>query len=162
MLVRLLTKPNKNNNNKKVHFLIIVCCVCVFITRLLSLSLSFVVSNTFVFCFLFLSFTVPVRPRRMIRETYTFDTVASNTISNGELTAYRIIKLHRCMKFKVAFFHIYFSFFSFLSDKCAVTCLRGGIEVQKSTVTCEIKSGCKLIQKTGECCPEYQCGMCVK
>lgn len=40
-----------------------------------------------------------------------------------------------------------------------VTCIHDGIEVQKSTVKCEVKSGCKLIQKTGECCPEYQCGM---
>lgn len=40
----------------------------------------------------------------------------------------------------------------------AVTCLRDGVEVQKSSVKCEIKTGCRLIQKTGECCPEYQCG----
>lgn len=59
-----------------------------------ALSLSFDDSYTILFSFSF-SFTVPVRPRRMIRETYTFDTDASNTISNGELTAYRIIKLHR-------------------------------------------------------------------
>lgn len=39
------------------------------------------------------------------------------------------------------------------------TCLRDGIEVQKSSVNCEIKTGCRRIQKTGECCPEYQCGM---
>lgn len=45
-------------------------------------------------------------------------------------------------------------------SKCEfpVTCLRDGIEVQKSTVECEVKSGCRLIQKTGQCCPEYQCG----
>lgn len=40
----------------------------------------------------------------------------------------------------------------------SATCLRDGVEVQKSTVKCEVKSGCRLIQKTGECCPEYQCG----
>lgn len=37
-------------------------------------------------------------------------------------------------------------------------CLKDGIEVDKSTVQCDIKTGCRLIQKTGECCPEYQCG----
>lgn len=42
--------------------------------------------------------------------------------------------------------------------KIAATCFQDGIEVQKSSVKCEIKTGCKLIQKTGECCPEYQCG----
>lgn len=37
------------------------------------------------------------------------------------------------------------------------TCLNDGVEVQKSSVKCEIKTGCKLIQRTGECCPDYQC-----
>lgn len=41
-----------------------------------------------------------------------------------------------------------------------VTCLKDGKEVLKSSVECEVKIGCKLIQKTGECCPEYQCGKC--
>lgn len=50
---------------------------------ILSLSLSL---------FLF-SFAVPVRPRRMVRETY-FDAVATNTISNGKLTSYRQNQVH--------------------------------------------------------------------
>lgn len=53
--------------------------------------------------------------------------------------------MHRKNKFKVIFLIL------------TATCLRDGVEVQKSAVKCEIKTGCKLIQKTGECCPEYQC-----
>jgi hypothetical protein len=30
--------------------------------------------------------------------------------------------------------------------------------VPKTTINCEKKAGCRAIQKTGECCPEYQCG----
>lgn len=45
---------------------------------------------------------------------------------------------------------------------CTVTCFQNGTEVQKSTVTCEVKNGCRLIQKTGQCCPEYQCGTYVE
>lgn len=108
-------------------------------------------------------FAVPVRPRRMIPATYTFDTDASNTISNGELTAYRIIKLHRNSRSQLISNVCFFaSFFLPHSDRmhiCTVTCFQNGIEVQKSKISCEIKSGCKLIQKTGQCCPEYQCGM---
>lgn len=44
------------------------------------------------------------------------------------------------------------------STSLIVTCLKDGKEVLKSSVECEVKIGCKLIQKTGECCPEYQCG----
>lgn len=46
--------------------------------RLFFLSFSF-----------YYSFTVPVRPRRMVRDTFAFDAVNSNTISNGELTSFR-------------------------------------------------------------------------
>lgn len=112
MLVRLLTKPNNHKNNNKKSSFLNNCLFVVFV--FLSLFFFFLFHLLLLtHLFFFLSFTVPVRPRRMIRETYTFDTVAtSNTISNGELTAYRIIKLHRYMKFKVAFFsHLFFFLF---------------------------------------------------
>lgn len=33
-----------------------------------------------------------------------------------------------------------------------------GAHILKQTITCENKPGCRAIQKTGECCPDYQCG----
>ncbi|XP_055389454.1 uncharacterized protein DDB_G0283357 [Condylostylus longicornis] len=37
------------------------------------------------------------------------------------------------------------------------TCLLDGIITKRATIHCETKPGCKAIQKTGYCCPEYQC-----
>lgn len=109
----------------------------------------------------------------MVGETYSLDAaVASNTISNGEFTSYRNIQVHLSVQFKVhkiknicysfsykfGFVFISLYIFTCLVLTNTVTCFQDGIEVQKSSVKCEIKTGCKLIQKTGECCPDYQCG----
>lgn len=40
----------------------------------------------------------------------------------------------------------------------SLICHNEGKDVPKSSVYCEVKSGCRAIQKTGECCPQYQCG----
>lgn len=99
------------------------------------------------FCVFFhYSFTVPVRPRRMVRETFTFDAVNSNTISNGELTIFFFENQVHLLNSRSFVLYI------------VATCFRDGVEVQKSSVTCEIKTGCRLLQKTGQCCPDYQCG----
>ncbi|XP_058814356.1 uncharacterized protein LOC131678303 [Topomyia yanbarensis] len=37
------------------------------------------------------------------------------------------------------------------------TCLYDGTQVTRVSIVCEKKPGCRAIQKTGECCPEYQC-----
>ncbi|XP_065076800.1 uncharacterized protein LOC135700265 isoform X2 [Ochlerotatus camptorhynchus] len=37
------------------------------------------------------------------------------------------------------------------------TCLYDGSQVSRTSITCEKKHGCRAIQKTGECCPDYQC-----
>lgn len=42
---------------------------------------------------------------------------------------------------------------SFFAD----TCLYDGSQVSRTSITCEKKHGCRAIQKTGECCPDYQC-----
>ncbi|XP_031623752.1 flocculation protein FLO11 [Contarinia nasturtii] len=89
-------------NSKYLRWSPLYTCCCIFV----------ILSSTVI--------AVPVRSRRMVRETFSFDATNSNTISNE-------------------------------------TCFHDGVEVQKSSVTCEIKTGCKLIQKTGECCPDYQC-----
>ncbi|XP_062548816.1 mucin-22 isoform X2 [Armigeres subalbatus] len=39
----------------------------------------------------------------------------------------------------------------------ADTCLYDGTQVSRTSITCEKKHGCRAIQKTGECCPDYQC-----
>lgn len=39
----------------------------------------------------------------------------------------------------------------------ADTCLYDGSQVSRTSITCEKKHGCRAIQKTGECCPDYQC-----
>ncbi|XP_049534506.1 mucin-19-like [Anopheles darlingi] len=36
-------------------------------------------------------------------------------------------------------------------------CLYDGSYVERSTISCEKKHGCRAIQKTGECCPDFQC-----
>ncbi|XP_035775040.1 serine-rich adhesin for platelets-like [Anopheles albimanus] len=36
-------------------------------------------------------------------------------------------------------------------------CLHDGSYVERSTISCEKKHGCRAIQKTGECCPDFQC-----
>lgn len=41
------------------------------------------------------------------------------------------------------------------------TCLKDGFEVPRTGVYCEKKAGCRAIQKTGQCCPDYQCGKCI-
>ncbi|XP_059613420.1 uncharacterized protein LOC132259706 [Phlebotomus argentipes] len=41
--------------------------------------------------------------------------------------------------------------------KEAEKCLLDGVLVPKSQATCATKPGCRVIQKTGECCPEFQC-----
>lgn len=38
------------------------------------------------------------------------------------------------------------------------TCMKDGFEVPKADVHCEKRVGCRAIQKTGQCCPDYQCG----
>ncbi|EAT47163.2 AAEL001722-PA [Aedes aegypti] len=42
---------------------------------------------------------------------------------------------------------------NFIAD----TCLYDGTQVSRTSITCEKKHGCRAIQKTGECCPDYQC-----
>uniref|UniRef100_A0A182Y3I1 Uncharacterized protein n=1 Tax=Anopheles stephensi TaxID=30069 RepID=A0A182Y3I1_ANOST len=37
-------------------------------------------------------------------------------------------------------------------------CLYDGSYIERSAIACEKKHGCRAIQKTGECCPDYQCG----
>ncbi|XP_058453235.1 uncharacterized protein LOC131431496 isoform X2 [Malaya genurostris] len=37
------------------------------------------------------------------------------------------------------------------------TCLYDGTQVTRVSIVCEKKPGCRAIQKTGECCPEFQC-----
>ncbi len=37
------------------------------------------------------------------------------------------------------------------------TCLKDGYEVPKNSVHCIKKVGCRAIQKSGQCCPDYQC-----
>ncbi|XP_055636322.1 uncharacterized protein LOC129775513 isoform X2 [Toxorhynchites rutilus septentrionalis] len=37
------------------------------------------------------------------------------------------------------------------------TCLYDGSQVSRTSIVCEKKHGCRAIQKTGECCPDYQC-----
>nr|XP_036233489.1 serine-rich adhesin for platelets isoform X2 [Bactrocera oleae]XP_036233559.1 serine-rich adhesin for platelets isoform X2 [Bactrocera oleae] len=36
-------------------------------------------------------------------------------------------------------------------------CLLDGVLVMETTVTCEKQVGCRAIQKTGQCCPDYKC-----
>uniref|UniRef100_A0A182PCM8 VWFC domain-containing protein n=1 Tax=Anopheles epiroticus TaxID=199890 RepID=A0A182PCM8_9DIPT len=36
-------------------------------------------------------------------------------------------------------------------------CLYDGSYIERSAIACEKKHGCRAIQKTGECCPDYQC-----
>ena len=37
-------------------------------------------------------------------------------------------------------------------------CLLDGEYVPETTVFCEKQVGCRAIQKTGHCCPDYKCG----
>lgn len=37
------------------------------------------------------------------------------------------------------------------------TCQHDGSQVSRTSVVCEKKHGCRALQKTGECCPDYQC-----
>lgn len=37
-------------------------------------------------------------------------------------------------------------------------CLLDGEYVPETTVFCEKQVGCRAIQKTGHCCPDYRCG----
>ncbi|XP_055543920.1 uncharacterized protein LOC129729396 [Wyeomyia smithii] len=37
------------------------------------------------------------------------------------------------------------------------TCLYDGTQVSRVSIVCDKKPGCRAIQKTGECCPDYQC-----
>lgn len=39
----------------------------------------------------------------------------------------------------------------------AGTCILNGLQVSETTANCEKKPGCRVIQKTGYCCPDYQC-----
>lgn len=92
----------------------------------------------------------------MVSETYTtFDAINSNTISNGESDYESVLIIYNksnSMKYQ----HEQTKYFEYSTS--IVTCLKDGKEVLKSSVECEVKIGCKLIQRTGECCPEYQCG----
>lgn len=36
-------------------------------------------------------------------------------------------------------------------------CLHDGTQVSRTSIICQKKHGCRAIQKTGECCPDYQC-----
>uniref|UniRef100_A0A6B2E748 Putative conserved secreted protein n=1 Tax=Phlebotomus kandelakii TaxID=1109342 RepID=A0A6B2E748_9DIPT len=44
-----------------------------------------------------------------------------------------------------------------VTKESAEKCLFDGVLVPKSKATCASKPGCRVIQKTGECCPEFQC-----
>ncbi|XP_053692858.1 uncharacterized protein LOC128741235 isoform X2 [Sabethes cyaneus] len=37
------------------------------------------------------------------------------------------------------------------------TCLYDGTQISRVSIVCDKKPGCRAIQKTGECCPDYQC-----
>lgn len=37
------------------------------------------------------------------------------------------------------------------------TCQHDGTQVSRASIVCQKKHGCRAIQKTGECCPDYQC-----
>ncbi|XP_055681531.1 uncharacterized protein LOC129788985 [Lutzomyia longipalpis] len=47
--------------------------------------------------------------------------------------------------------------YQYVTKESAEKCLFDGALVPKSQATCESKPGCRVIQKTGECCPDFQC-----
>ncbi|KAL5278864.1 hypothetical protein ACFFRR_003477 [Megaselia abdita] len=46
---------------------------------------------------------------------------------------------------------------TFQQQQDGLNCLLDGILVPQATVYCEQKIGCRAIQKTGNCCPDYKC-----
>lgn len=44
-----------------------------------------------------------------------------------------------------------------ITQPTAGVCLHDGVAVPETSVVCVKKAGCRAIQKTGYCCPDYQC-----
>ncbi|KFB45228.1 hypothetical protein ZHAS_00013064 [Anopheles sinensis] len=76
-----------------------------------------------------------IRSRRMIREIYVENSAATVPENTPEVS----------------------SSSSSTNATASDMCLYDGSYVERSAIACEKKHGCRAIQKTGECCPDYQC-----
>uniref|UniRef100_A0AAG5D960 VWFC domain-containing protein n=1 Tax=Anopheles atroparvus TaxID=41427 RepID=A0AAG5D960_ANOAO len=75
-----------------------------------------------------------IRSRRMIREIYVDNSAATVPENAAEVSSS-----------------------SSANATASDMCLYDGSYVERSSIACEKKHGCRAIQKTGECCPDYQC-----
>uniref|UniRef100_A0A182Q0M8 VWFC domain-containing protein n=1 Tax=Anopheles farauti TaxID=69004 RepID=A0A182Q0M8_9DIPT len=80
-----------------------------------------------------------IRSRRMIREIYVENSAAAPTAPDS--TSSDVPSGSGSSNATAA------------SDMC----LYDGSYIERSAIACEKKHGCRAIQKTGECCPDYQC-----
>lgn len=97
-----------------------------------------------------------IRPRRMMREIYgeITDTNAQNVTNFIGKCSTESVDCFSFSFFIVVELLLNHSKWKFQAD----TCLYDGSPVSRTSITCEKKHGCRAIQKTGECCPDYQCG----
>ncbi|XP_053665504.1 uncharacterized protein LOC128714654 [Anopheles marshallii] len=78
-----------------------------------------------------------IRSRRMIREIYVENSAASPAVQENTSSEVPTSSNNNATA----------------SDMC----LYDGSYIERSAIACEKKHGCRAIQKTGECCPDYQC-----